>query len=306
MDRIPYLGHTLVRWKLGGSTFMAIPERGARLMNWNIAMADGSVRDVIHWPEIPSLADFPKVRGGNPILFPFCARSFDRGDAGFWKDARGTRRPMPMHGFARQGEFRVTSMDASGFEAALVPGDEARASYPFRYDFRVQYRFQALGLRCKLTLENLGEEPLPWSAGHHFYFRVPWSEGASRGDCLIRIDAQKRLRQDATGQLVAGPALAASEHLDNPALLDTFHAGLRSPLAVFGERGMPGDVTVRLGEDKAAPEGAVFVTWTQAADSPFYCVEPWMGPANAQGHGIGLHLVPPGARETFAVALSVG
>ena len=88
MEKIPYFGQTLVRWRVGGSTFLALPEKGARLMNWNIAMGDGSVRDVIHWPEIASLADFHKTRGGNPILFPFCARSFDRGEAGFWRDAR--------------------------------------------------------------------------------------------------------------------------------------------------------------------------------------------------------------------------
>jgi galactose mutarotase-like enzyme len=48
------------------------------------------------------------------------------------------------------------------------------------------------------------------------------------------------------------------------------------------------------------------VTWTQADDSPFYCVEPWMGPANAPEHRKGLHLVPPGGRDTFTVSVSVG
>src|ERR1700735_4403467 len=106
MEKTPYSGQTLIRWRVGGSTFMALPERGARLMNWNIAMGDGSVRDVIHWPEIASLDEFTKARGGNPILFPFCARSFDRGEPGFWRDARGIRRPMPMHGLAREGAAR--------------------------------------------------------------------------------------------------------------------------------------------------------------------------------------------------------
>jgi galactose mutarotase-like enzyme len=306
MEKIPYFGQTLIRWKVGGSTFLALPERGARLMNWNVAMGDGSVRDVIHWPEIASLDEFTKARGGNPILFPFCARSFDRGESGFWRDARGVRRPMPMHGFARQGEFRAARVDATGFEAVLVPGDEAKASYPFQYEFRVVYRFSPFGLTCNLVLENLGEEPLPWCAGHHFYFKLPWNEGASRGDYLIRIPASQRLRQDALGQLVPGPTLATDERMNNPALIDAFHTGLRTPDAVFGEKGHPGDVTVRLGSDPVPPAGSTFVTWTQADDSPFYCVEPWMGPANAPEHKMGLHLVPPGGRETFTVGVSVG
>lgn len=306
MEKIPYLGGTLTRWRVGPSTFLALPEHGARLMNWNLTLGDGSIRDVVSWPEIASLAEVPKVRGGNPILFPFCARTFDKGDAGFWRDATGERRPMPMHGFARQGTFKTTRVDDSGFEALLVPGDEAKAAYPFSYEFRVAYRFTAMGLTCNLTLENMGDQALPWSAGHHFYFKVPWSEGASRRDYLIHIEAGERLHQDALGKLVPGPKLAVNERLDNPALLDTFHASLKSPSAVFGEKGQPGDVTVRLGAEETPPAGSVFVTWTQADDSPFYCVEPWMGPANAPEHGIGLHHVPPGSRETFTVSVAVG
>jgi len=305
MEKIPYFGQSLIRWTVGGSTFLALPERGARLMNWNMTMGDGSVRDVIHWPEIASLDEFTKARGGNPILFPFCARCFDRGEMGFWRDAKGVRRPMPMHGFARQGEFRASRVDAGGFEAVFVPGEEAKASYPFEYEFRVVYRFSPLGLTCNLVLENLGSEPLPWCAGHHFYFKLPWTEGSARGDYLIRIPAETRLRQDASGQLVAGPRLAAEERMDNPALVDTFHTALRGTDAVFGEKGQPGDVKVRLGSDRVPAAGSTFVTWTQADDSPFYCVEPWMGPANAPEHKKGLRLVPPGGRDTFTVAVSV-
>ncbi len=210
-----------------------------------------------------------------------------------------------MHGLARQGVFGATRLDDGGFETVFVPGVEASACYPFQYEFRVAYRFAAFGLTCKLTLENLGEEPLPWSAGHHFYFTLPWSEGSGRGDYLIRIPADQRLRQDAAGRLVAGPQLSPVERMDNPALIDTFHTELRGPEAVFGEEGEPGDVAVRLGDGALPPAGATFVTWTESEASPFYCVEPWMGPANAPEHKRGLHLVPPGGTETFTVSVAV-
>jgi galactose mutarotase-like enzyme len=305
MEKIPYLGQTLTRWRVGNSTFLALPEKGARLMNWNLTLGDGSVRDVLYWPEIASLDDFAKVRGGNPILFPFNARTFDRGDIHFWRAPDGLRRPMPMHGIARQGDFKVTRLDARGFAAAFVPGEEARNCYPYDYEFTVSYRFEPLGLTCEFILKNLGTEPLPWSAGHHFYFTVPWSEGAKRGDYLIRIPATKRLRQDATGQLIPGPQLQTDENLANKALIDTFHCGLRSNEVVFGEKGRPGDVVMRLGTAKVPPPEATFVTWTLADDSPFYCVEPWMGPANAAEHKHGLHFVPPGQTQTFVVQVAI-
>lgn len=305
MEKVPYLGRTLTRWRVGPSTFTALPEMGARLMNWTIAMGDGSLRDVIHWPELKTLDDFHKVRGGNPILFPFNARSFDQGQIGFWRDPQGVRRPMPLHGVARQGEFKVVRADATGFAAQFVPGDEARAGYPYDYEFTVAYRFEPFGLSCEFTLKNLGREPLPWSAGHHFYFSVPWSEGSARGDYAIRIPAGKRLRQSPTGQLVPGPALAQEENLANPDLIDTFHTALTGNEVVFGEKGRPGDVAVRLGTAKVPPPEATYVTWTFEPTSPFYCVEPWMGPPNSFETKVGLHYVKPRETGTFSVSVAV-
>jgi galactose mutarotase-like enzyme len=305
MEKIPYLGRTLTRWRVGPSTFLALLEKGARLMNWNVTLGDGSVRDVIYWPELNALDEFYKVRGGNPILFPFNGRTFDHGDIHYWRAADGVRRPMPMHGLARQGDFKIAHSDDRGFIAQFVPGDEARACYPYDYEFTVTYRFEPLGFTCEFALANLGREPLPWSAGHHFYFTLPWNEGTQRGDYMIRIPAAKRLRQDTAGQLVAGPALQTDESLANPALIDTFHTALRGHEVVFGEKGRPGDVQVRIGTAKVPPPEATFVTWTPDAEAPFYCVEPWMGPANAAEHKVGLHLVAPGTTEKFAVGVSV-
>ena len=101
------------------------------------------------------------------------------------------------------------------------------------------------------------------------------------------------------------PALQTDENLANAALIDTFHTGLRSHEVVFGEKGRPGDVIVRLGTQKVPPPDATFVTWTLAEDSPFYCVEPWMGPANAAEHKTGLHFVKPGETGKFVVSVNV-
>lgn len=306
MEKVPYQGVTLTRWRVGNSTFLALPEKGARLMNWNLTLGDGTVRDVLYWPEQADFADIAKVRGGNPILFPFNGRSFDRGDIFFWRAANDVRRPIPIHGIARQGDFKVTRIDARGFVAQFVPGEEAKASYPFDYEFTVTYRFDPVGLSCEFALTNLGQVPLPWSPGHHFYFTLPWGEGVTRGDYLIRIPATKRLKQDPkTGALIPGPTLGPEEPLSNPALIDTFHTGLRSNEVVFGEKGRPGDVVVQLGTAKVPPPDATFVTWTLADDSPFYCVEPWMGPANAAEHKQGLQLVQPGDTQKFVVSVNV-
>ena len=305
MEKIPYQGQTLTRWQVGNSTFLALPEKGARLMNWNLRLGDGSVRDVIYWPENADFADIAKVRGGNPILFPFNGRCFDRGDIFHWRAADGIRRPMPLHGIARQGEFKITQLDARGFTSVFVPGEEARACYPYDYEFTVGYRFEPLGISCEFALTNLGAEPLPWSAGHHFYFTLPWSEGTIRSDYSIRIPATKRFRHDPTGALIQGPEIGEKETFGNAALVDCIHGGLKTNEAVFGEKDRPGSVTVRLGTDPVPPADEVFVTWTLADTSPFFCVEPWMGPPNAPENKIGLHWVKRGETRKFSVSVNL-
>ncbi len=305
MERIVYQGQTLARWRVGPSTFLAWPEKGARLLNWNVTLGDGSIRDVVYWPDNAVLDPIAKVRGGNPILFPFAGRTFDQGEINFWKDPHGVRRPMPMHGLARQGDFELVRADARGFTARFLPGEAAREAYPFKYEFTVAYRFEPTMLACEFKLANLGPEPLPWSAGHHFYFTLPWTAGTRRSDYAIRIPAARRTRQDATGGLVPAPALQVDENLANPDLIDTQHLGLRSSEIVFGEKGRPGDVVLRLGTHKIPPAEATVVTWAESDAAPYYCVEPWMGPPNAWGNQTGLQWVQPRSSGSFDVSVSI-
>jgi len=291
---------------VGASTFLVLPEKGARLMNWNVTLGDGTVRDIIYWPEVESLADIAKIRGGNPILFPFCGRTFDRSEIHHWRADDGVRRPMPMHGFARQGTFKLTRLDEGGFSAQLVPDDEAKAAYPYDYEFTVSYRFEPMGLYVELELMNRGATPIPWSAGHHFYFTLPWTGGLTRRDYALAVPATKTLRHNESGRLVDGPRLGPSESLDNPALIETIHTGLRGHSFALTEVPSGQRLVFRTGFTNTTARDAAVVTWTQEAKSPFYCIEPWMGPPNSPENKAGLHHVGPGQTQKFLVEITLG
>ena len=141
MNRLQYGGKEIRRWEIGPSSFLAAPESGARLMNWNITLGDGSVRDIIHWPENAEAEDLWKVRGGNPILFPFAGTSYADGARDRWRSRDGNNLPMPQHGFARQGAFEIVSIDEYGFSAEFKPDDISLACYPYDYDLLVVYKF---------------------------------------------------------------------------------------------------------------------------------------------------------------------
>ncbi len=307
MQTLTYLGQTIRRWQIGGSTFLAWPEAGARLMHWHHERGDGSIRDVIYWPDLPDLATpIASVRGGNPILFPFSARTFDQGDIHFWRHSDGVRRSMPMHGIARQGSFRLDHIDKGGFRAVFEPTAADFEAYPFDYEFTVTYRFESHRVTCEFALRNLGPTPIPWSAGHHFYFAAPWTEGQTRDDYVIQFPKAESLRQTATGTLVPGPDLPRRSVLSSPTLVDTILTRLGESTVRFGPANGQEHIAVQHGSGaKPAPDAAL-VTWTSAADAPYYCVEPWMGPPNAPESKRGLSLVSPGETGKFSVEISIG
>lgn len=305
MEEINYLGETIYRWQVGVSTYLAAPTRGARLMNWNLSYADGTFRDIVRWPDIDSIDQLCKARGGNPILFPFSARTFSKGEIHKWVDPSGKTRPMPMHGIARQGTFEITRVDQTGFAAKLVPDAEAEEAYPFDYEFEVIYRFEEKQFSVELRLANHGPASIPWSAGHHFYFTLPWQEDSTRADYDLSIPAKKTARQAPNGSLDSVKGHKKTESISKPALVDRIHYQLTSSTIECICQKDDSRLQIEIGTQSTPHPGYALVTWTESDSSPFFCIEPWMGPPNAPENKIGLHHVGPGDTQAFSVTVRV-
>jgi len=305
METIDFQGHQIRKWNVGASTYLAYPEAGARLMNWHLQMADGSFRDVIHWPEEADLNNIAKVRGGNPVLFPFAARTFCDGEIEHWRHD-GQRLPMKTHGYARQGQFALEAAYEKGFLAKFLPDDACRAAYPFNYEFFVRFRFEELSFFVDFELHNLGSQPIPWAAGHHFYFSLPWHDDLTRRDYVVTTSAKKAFRQNAEGKLEAVKNFPEPADFGDEAINDLIRAKLKTGEVRFGPRGGDEDVFIRIGDGSRPSPWTTLVTWSLADDSPFYCIEPWMAPPNAWENNAGLHHVDPKKSEVFTVQVGVG
>ena len=301
MQTIEYQGRQLYKWHVGASTFLAYPEIGARLLNWNLHLADGSTRDVIYWPPEADLKDIAHIRGGNPILFPFAGRTYDKGVKGFWRAADGVRRPMPLHGFARESTFVLSEVNDHGFTSVLQPTEATQKIYPYQYEFSVIYRFNELFLAVELKLINRDTVPIPWSAGHHFYFALPWHAELQRKDYQIHIPARKAVYHAADGRLANVKGFASQNHFDNPEIQDRLHTQLKTQDVVISPKNGEETLTLRIGSEKVPATTVAVVTWTEADTSPFYCVEPWMSLPNSPEHQKGLHTVNPGEADVFSV-----
>jgi len=284
-----------------GSSLLAAPQFGGRLLRWRIGD-----QDIITWPEDADWSNPAKVRGGNPLLFPFIGRHRVDGRIGAWRDAHGAVYALPVHGFARDLPFdSVVDVADSRVTMTLADSDATRAVYPFAFHFTASYRLvDRLTLEVELTTTNTSDVPLPYYAGHHFYFALPH---ALRGDTTLCLPPAERLYQREDGSIAAPETGLSRYTLDDPSIIDRFHR-LLAPDAharvVLATPSIGRTITLELTRPGSIPWYAV-TTWTERADSPFYCVEPWIGLPNAIANGLGLRWLAPGAIETAALRIGV-
>jgi len=272
------------------------PDHGARILRW-----EHEGRELIPWPENADWSRVKKVRGGNPILFPFVARHYVNGKNEFWQDADGTVRSMPQHGFAVDAKFSVIDGEPENvLRMRLVDSEETRVLYPFAFRFDVVVSLLPQSrLEVRLETTNTGDKPLPYYAGHHFYFAVPHDK---RGDWTLNLPCAEWGQRGPDGAVLREKAKEALLHLDDPALIDRFQIQPASSQVTLLNTQNQQQVVFELDHAGAVP-WYVVTTWSETPTSDFYCVEPWLGLPNAIHHGEGLRWLAPGATEIATCVL---
>lgn len=284
----------------GSSRLRLAPQHGGRLLSWDI---DG--RPVIHWPEKADWSRPAGVRGGNPLLFPFLGRHRVAGEIGRWRDAQGVVRAVPMHGFARDLPFAAQlEPGGKGVRMTLRDSRATRAGYPFGFRFEAAYRLvDARTLEAELSTANTGDAPLPYYAGHHFYFALPHGQ---RGMTTLELPPTLRRHQEPDGAIAAAVPGMPGYRLDDPVIHDRMHCleGLPDSPVRLSMPGLGRRIEIDLRRPGSVPWYCV-TTWTEAADSDFYCVEPWLGLPDAIHNGLGLRWLAPGQAETAMLRIRV-
>jgi galactose mutarotase-like enzyme len=276
------------------------PQAGGRLLSWTI-----DDEEVIHWPEHADWSEPAKIRGGNPLLFPFLGRHRVDGKIGYWRDAQGTVRELPMHGFARDLPFEPhADVHGAGLRMILTDSDATHAGYPFGFRFEAAYTLvDARTLDVTLTTTNTGSTRLPYYAGHHFYFTLPHTQ---RGETTLELPHTERCYQQEDGSISPLEPGDASYTLDEARIYDRFHClkGTPDQPVRIVAPGLDRIITIDLQRPGSVPWYAV-TTWTEKPDSDFYCIEPWLGLPDAIHNGKGLRWLEAGQTETATLRITV-
>jgi galactose mutarotase-like enzyme len=173
----------------------------------------------------------------------------------------------------------------------LEANDTTRAVYPFDFRLEVTLRLGVDSLQVCYRVTNTGQEALPWSAGHHFYFGIPASE---RADWQLELPCRHWASQDfSTGEIQLRDPATARDVLSNPDWIDRLHVE-----PDLGRIRLAHDLSGRtISFQDTSPQPGSWhcaTTWTEKPDSDFFCIEPWSALPNAAANGFGLQTTCPG------------
>lgn len=241
-----------------------------------------------------------------PVLFPsICRVPDDRirvGDETF---------PMPQHGFARDLPWEVVDSANDRVSFVLVADDETRKSYPFDFALAATYVTAERTLTTTYTVENRGDQPMPFSLGSHPAFVWPLDDDQPRSMHQIRFDEP----ETAPARRVVDNLLTP-DHFDNPAwdrvvtLNDSWFTEGAVIMPEVASRGL----VYSSGQGRQVRltwEGFTGITLWSVPGAKFVCIEPWRGlpaPTDFVGQFAGKPgnvVLPPGGREQFSYSVEL-
>lgn len=219
-----------------------------------------------------------------PICFPICGEF-----AGGSCTVAGKAYQMPLHGFGRDLVHTLVEKTATSLRLRLTATEQTRAMYPFA--FQLDSIFTITGESVTHTFEvtntGAGTEALPFSIGYHTGYRCFHASAEQLSDCALRFDvAEPAIAALDAARVASGhPSLLSDEGRTMQLVPDLFTDTLilmnrQSAEVSFYNRATKCGVCV-------GAEGIPnLLLWSNCAETPYLCIEPWHGEKEAaQNYG---------------------
>jgi len=248
-----------------GNSAATISEVGAEMVAYTDAAGEARLHD-----------GNPDVWAGfGPILFPSLCTP---------KNGQvlidGVSYPMPKHGFARDGLFKVESKTDDAVTLLLTQNEETLKSFPFAFEFRVRHCLTDDGFITEMIVANCSDKPMPFLLGGHPAFRCE-----NLADCALHFEKPE------TGEQVLvvnkGTGLLGEQSIFEPLKNKQVWPIDRAYLSSIDTLMLPNlnSRSVKLINEKTGkglvfsfPGFPVLAIWTKPnIDGKYICLEPWHG-----------------------------
>ena len=263
----------------GGKAVIA-PELGGWLMRYLRHLPElGFVEGLYFAQEV--VDRYPtQMYTGNPLLFPQVSYSHLPGKEHYYT-WDGKTYALPQHGFARRSRWKVIGVTETRLTMELTDSPATREAYPFSFRTTVSYELREGRLHFRQTVENRGEQLMPFSTGIHPYLQVPVTPEGRREKCVVQIPLGKKVVpgkdwESWTTEPFAAQNLSVQEDVSGTLLLADLEK--KEIALVDPEAGV--QITLNFAD---APQHRFVALWSKSTSEPFYCIEPWTALPNSFG-----------------------
>lgn len=188
---------------------------------------------------------------------------------------------MGRHGFARHQEFALVGEGEGKISLTLTANDETKACYPYDCALTVTYTLEEQGYTTTFTVENQGEQSMPFTVGGHPGFNIPVDEKAAFEDYVIRFEKEETQRCPG---FLGGNLLDYSQiklELKGQKEIPLRHELFYTDALVFD--GLQSNLVAVVnpntgkGVEMDFTQFPMLGIWSAANDAPYVCLEPWTG-----------------------------
>lgn len=283
---------TPVRLTEGGAVAEVYPERGGWLVRYARPVGRHGLVEVLQASE-PVVARWPvNMWAGNPVLFPHV--SFNRvGGEEHRYEYGGRVWPTSQHGFARRTPWRVAAVSDDSLTMELTDTEATRASYPWSFQHRLEYRLRGGRLEWAQRVENRSSTEMPLSVGFHPYINTPLVPGGSRARMHLRLPAATRYTPaEDWSRFERSPFAERRLGLETDMSGTIFLGDLSEPEAAVVDEAAGIEAVIHF---SGAPGYRFLALWSRSTTEGWHCVEPWSALPNSFSRPDGeVFRLPPG------------
>lgn len=217
-----------------------------------------------------------------PILFPNVGKQFENKYT-----FEGRTYETKQHGFARDTDFVCVKAEGNEIIHELKSNEETKKVYPFDFTLRVTHTLNDKTVKVTWDVINDGKGDMFFTIGAHPAFNVPVEEGTVRSDYKLLFEGKDKLEY-----MLINPQYGTAETAEKYEIkLDDHKCTIEDDM--FDNDALVFDDTQI---EKAAilmKDGSKYVEmicegfpsfgiWSNH-QSPFVCLEPWMGRCDDTG-----------------------
>ena len=213
-----------------------------------------------------------------PVLFPIVGRLKDNKYRYQEKEYK-----MTQHGFARDKEFELVEQKKNMLRYRLEDDHSTLEIYPFSFTLDIIYKIEANKVLIKYIVKNKNESEMYFSIGAHPAFYWPLTDQGEKEDYYLEFEK----KEDASRYLLAEGLLnhKTEKTIYNSNVLELQADTFKDDALVFKDlkseavalKNKNSDHKIEM-EFKGFPYLGI---WSQSAEAPFICIEPWQGIADS-------------------------